>query len=142
MLSGSGASVSGKGYIVLCTSLKPLDSAVMLALFVTMSPTLLLVIPVWPLQFAAVSIAALESHIVCLQSIQKSETHLTMSWEQRIRKPRECTMLMCNTSFINWLGTGMQGLVFGVGTDKGVVKLFDVRSYAQGPFDAFTVRLS
>lgn len=33
----------------------------------------------------------------------------------------------------------MQGLVFGVGTDKGVVKLFDVRSYAQGPFDAFTV---
>lgn len=32
-----------------------------------------------------------------------------------------------------------QGLVFGVGTDKGVVKLFDVRSYAQGPFDAFTV---
>ena len=35
----------------------------------------------------------------------------------------------------------MQGLVFGVGTDKGVIKLFDVRSYAQGPFDAFTVRL-
>ena len=34
-----------------------------------------------------------------------------------------------------------QGLVFGVGTDKGVVKLFDVRSYAQGPFDAFTVSL-
>lgn len=34
----------------------------------------------------------------------------------------------------------MQGLVFGVGTDKGVLKLFDVRSYAQGPFDAFTVR--
>ena len=33
----------------------------------------------------------------------------------------------------------MQGLVFGVGTDKGVIKLFDVRSYAQGPFDAFTV---
>ena len=33
----------------------------------------------------------------------------------------------------------MQGLVFGVGTDKGVVKLFDVRSYAQGPFDAFAV---
>lgn len=33
----------------------------------------------------------------------------------------------------------MQGLVFGVGTDKGVLKLFDVRSYAQGPFDAFTV---
>ena len=32
-----------------------------------------------------------------------------------------------------------QGLVFGVGTDKGVLKLFDVRSYAQGPFDAFTV---
>ncbi len=32
-----------------------------------------------------------------------------------------------------------QGLVFGVGTDKGVIKLFDVRSYAQGPFDAFTV---
>jgi hypothetical protein len=29
--------------------------------------------------------------------------------------------------------------VFGVGTDKGVLKLFDVRSYAQGPFDAFTV---
>jgi hypothetical protein len=29
--------------------------------------------------------------------------------------------------------------VFGVGTDKGVIKLFDVRSYAQGPFDAFTV---
>lgn len=35
----------------------------------------------------------------------------------------------------------MQGLVFGAGTDKGVVKLFDVRSYAQGPFDAFTVSL-
>ena len=33
----------------------------------------------------------------------------------------------------------IQGLVFGVGTDKGVLKLFDVRSYAQGPFDAFTV---
>ena len=33
----------------------------------------------------------------------------------------------------------VQGLVFGVGTDKGVIKLFDVRSYAQGPFDAFTV---
>lgn len=33
----------------------------------------------------------------------------------------------------------LQGLVFGVGTDKGVLKLFDVRSYAQGPFDAFTV---
>lgn len=32
-----------------------------------------------------------------------------------------------------------QGLVFGVGTEKGVIKLFDVRSYAQGPFDAFTV---
>lgn len=29
--------------------------------------------------------------------------------------------------------------MFGVGTDKGVIKLFDVRSYAQGPFDAFTV---
>ena len=35
----------------------------------------------------------------------------------------------------------VQGLVFGVGTDKGVIKLFDVRSYAQGPFDAFTVCL-
>ena len=31
--------------------------------------------------------------------------------------------------------------MFGVGTDKGVLKLFDVRSYAQGPFDAFTVSL-
>ena len=36
----------------------------------------------------------------------------------------------------------IQGLVFGVGIDKGVLKLFDVRSYAQGPFDAFTVRHS
>ena len=54
----------------------------------------------------------------------------------------------CNASkqFSTGLGISLaeddvQGLVFGVGTDKGVIKLFDVRSYAQGPFDAFTVSL-
>lgn len=32
-----------------------------------------------------------------------------------------------------------QGLVFAVATESGVVKLYDVRSYDKGPFDAFTV---
>jgi hypothetical protein len=32
-----------------------------------------------------------------------------------------------------------QGLVFAVATESGIVKLYDVRSYDKGPFDAFTV---
>lgn len=32
-----------------------------------------------------------------------------------------------------------QGLVFCVGTESGVVKLYDARNYQQGPFNAFTV---
>lgn len=32
-----------------------------------------------------------------------------------------------------------QGLVFCVGAESGVVKLYDARNYAQGPFTAFTV---
>jgi len=34
-----------------------------------------------------------------------------------------------------------QGLVFCIGSDSGVLKLYDVRSYDKGPFDTFTVRL-
>uniref|UniRef100_A0A7S0WIF9 Anaphase-promoting complex subunit 4 WD40 domain-containing protein n=1 Tax=Chlamydomonas leiostraca TaxID=1034604 RepID=A0A7S0WIF9_9CHLO len=33
-----------------------------------------------------------------------------------------------------------QGLVFAVATESGVVKLYDVRSYDKGPFDAFTLQ--
>jgi WD40 repeat protein len=33
-----------------------------------------------------------------------------------------------------------QGLVFCIGTDSGVLKLYDVRSFEKGPFDTFTVR--
>ena len=33
-----------------------------------------------------------------------------------------------------------QGLVFGVGTESGMIKLYDVRSYDKGPFDTFVVR--
>ena len=32
-----------------------------------------------------------------------------------------------------------QGLVFGVGTESGMIKLYDVRSYDKGPFDTFVV---
>ena len=32
-----------------------------------------------------------------------------------------------------------QGLVFCVGAESGVVKLYDARNYGQGPFAAFTV---
>ena len=32
-----------------------------------------------------------------------------------------------------------QGLVFGVGTEAGMLKLYDVRSYDKGPFDTFVV---
>ena len=34
----------------------------------------------------------------------------------------------------------MQGLIFCVGTDSGVLKLYDIRSYEKGPFDTFVVR--
>uniref|UniRef100_A0A7R9VE69 Anaphase-promoting complex subunit 4 WD40 domain-containing protein n=1 Tax=Chlamydomonas euryale TaxID=1486919 RepID=A0A7R9VE69_9CHLO len=33
-----------------------------------------------------------------------------------------------------------QGLVFGVGTEAGLLKLYDVRSYDKGPFDTFVVQ--
>lgn len=33
-----------------------------------------------------------------------------------------------------------QGLVFCVGAESGVVKLYDARNYQRGPFVAFTVR--
>lgn len=32
-----------------------------------------------------------------------------------------------------------QGLVFGVATESGMLKLYDVRSYDKGPFDTFVV---
>ncbi len=35
-----------------------------------------------------------------------------------------------------------QGLVFGVGSESGVIKLYDVRSYDKGPFDTFVVSAS
>lgn len=35
-----------------------------------------------------------------------------------------------------------QGLVFCIGSDSGVIKLYDVRSYDKGPFDTFTVGFS
>ena len=35
-----------------------------------------------------------------------------------------------------------QGLVFGVATESGMLKLYDVRSYDKGPFDTFVVRRS
>ena len=34
-----------------------------------------------------------------------------------------------------------QGLVFCIGSDSGVLKLYDVRSYDKGPFDTFTVSM-
>jgi COMPASS component SWD2 len=34
-----------------------------------------------------------------------------------------------------------QGLVFCVGAESGVVKLYDVRQYQSGPFATFTVGL-
>lgn len=33
----------------------------------------------------------------------------------------------------------LQGLVFAVATESGVIKLYDVRSYDKGPFDSFQV---
>lgn len=33
-----------------------------------------------------------------------------------------------------------QGLVFGVGAERGVVKLYDARNWAAGPFTSFPVR--
>ena len=35
-----------------------------------------------------------------------------------------------------------QGLVFGVATESGMLRLYDVRSYDKGPFDTFVVRTS
>ncbi|KAJ9533442.1 hypothetical protein QJQ45_026480 [Haematococcus lacustris] len=32
-----------------------------------------------------------------------------------------------------------QGLVFGVATESGIIKLYDVRSYDKGPFDTFSI---
>jgi COMPASS component SWD2 len=32
-----------------------------------------------------------------------------------------------------------QGLIFGVATDSGIVKLYDVRNYDKGPFDTFVL---
>jgi hypothetical protein len=32
-----------------------------------------------------------------------------------------------------------QGLVFAVGADNGIIKLYDVGGYQQGPFDVFVV---
>jgi hypothetical protein len=34
-----------------------------------------------------------------------------------------------------------QGLVFAVGLDNGLIKLFDAGNYDSGPFETFTVRL-
>lgn len=34
-----------------------------------------------------------------------------------------------------------QGLVFAVGLDNGIIKLFDAGNYEQGPFETFTVSL-
>ena len=34
----------------------------------------------------------------------------------------------------------LQGLIFCVGVDSGVLKLYDIRSYDKGPFDTFVVR--
>lgn len=33
-----------------------------------------------------------------------------------------------------------QGLVFAVGLDSGVIKLYDASGYQQGPFETFVVR--
>ena len=34
----------------------------------------------------------------------------------------------------------LQGLIFCVGVDSGVLKLYDIRSYDKGPFDTSVVR--
>ena len=34
----------------------------------------------------------------------------------------------------------MQGLVFCVAIDSGIMKLYDARSFEKGPFTTFTVR--
>lgn len=38
-----------------------------------------------------------------------------------------------------WSDLVAQGLVFCVGLDSGIIKLYDVRSYDKGPFSTFVV---
>ena len=49
-----------------------------------------------------------------------------------------------SASKCDWLRSGyfMQGLIFTVACDKGLMRLYDCRNYQIGPFQTFLVRQS
>lgn len=64
-----------------------------------------------------------------------SEDHSVRLWDLR---STQCQGLV-NCPGPATAAFDQQGLVFCIGSDSGVLKLYDVRSYDKGPFDTFTV---
>jgi COMPASS component SWD2 len=75
----------------------------------------------------------------------KSDAFLTASEDRTCRlwdlRSAACTGVM-RTGASPAAAWDHQGLVFGVVTDDGIVKMFDAKSYDQGPFVTFTLPLA
>jgi WD40 repeat protein len=75
----------------------------------------------------------------------KSDAFLTASEDRTCRlwdlRSAACTGVM-RTGAAPATAWDHQGLVFGVVTDDGIVKMFDAKSYDQGPFVTFTLPLA
>lgn len=73
----------------------------------------------------------------------KSDNFLSAAEDKQVRlwdlRQPHC-QAMLQTPGLPTVAYDEQGLVFCVGAESGVVKLYDARNYGQGPFAAFTVR--
>ena len=70
-----------------------------------------------------------------------TEFTLDVQWTLQLSKRHNGTSVQCSP-VTNRMATNrifVQGLVFCVGLDCGIIKLYDVRSFDKGPFSTFVV---
>jgi WD40 repeat protein len=77
-------------------------------------------------------------HFCCYVSLLCSQDKEVRLWD--VRTPQCQAVLTCPCQAT--VAYDQQGLVFAVGLDNGLIKLFDAGNYEQGPFETFTVRTS
>lgn len=65
-------------------------------------------------------------------TLQDKEVRL---WDLRTSQCQAVLQTPCQPT----IALDQQGLVFAVGLDNGIIKLFDASHYEQGPFETFVV---
>lgn len=84
-----------------------------------------------------------QAKVTTLCMSPKSDAFLSAAEDKQVRlwdlRQPYCQALL-QTPGLPTVTYDEQGLVFCVGAESGVVKLYDARNYQQGPFSAFVVR--